>query len=145
MIPPPYLHTLFFACRNNKGQLGIGSESDVCQCTPSPIPAFQAKKFFVSDVGCGDDHTTAIVKITKQDKTENSFVYAWGDDTHLQLGSCDSRTRSTPNEVTSPLSRCYFAKIHAIIENLATHTLYVLSGALGDKVLGSAIERSGPQ
>lgn len=86
--------------RNNRGQLGIGTASDhECRLTPGPVPSFEDQRYFVLDVGCGDAHTTAIVRISKKDKSEKSFVYAWGDDSSLQLGSCESRTRSTPNEV----------------------------------------------
>lgn len=111
------------SCRNNHGQLGDGAESERCRCSPAPVEAFEDRRYFVLDAGCGDGHTAAIggysaanplqwhrhashsrvlisVRITKKDRSESAFVYAWGDDSSLQLGSCDSKTRATPNEVT---------------------------------------------
>ena len=93
-------------------------ESEKCQLIPIAIPLFQEQRYFVNQVACGDDHCVAIgmmctccvlishfdnriitVTVSKKDNSQNVLVYAWGDDTYLQLGSCDTRTRSTPCEV----------------------------------------------
>jgi alpha-tubulin suppressor-like RCC1 family protein len=94
-----YTGKIFTWGRNHRGQLGRGFESDSCECVPAMVAEFAEQRYFVSDIACGDQHCVAIVTIMKQNGTELSMVYAWGDDTNLQIGSCDTRTRSTPNEI----------------------------------------------
>lgn len=39
------------------------------------------------------------MRVAKKDKSDSTYVYAWGDDSSLQLGSCDHHSRATPSEV----------------------------------------------
>ncbi len=119
-------------------------ESEKCQLIPIAIPLFQEQRYFVNQVACGDDHCVAIgmmhtccvlinhidnriitVTVSKKDNSQNVLVYAWGDDTYLQLGSCDTRTRSTPCEV-------YTCGIDLSINNIYAYD-YV-AGEMGNEV-----------
>jgi hypothetical protein len=87
--------------RNNKGQLGIcppnstSEESFPIQVT---FPQNVAKAKFI-DIACGFEHSIVLIKQhAKQDFTDETFVFGWGDYSKGQLGSGDAERHFQPQE-----------------------------------------------
>ncbi len=119
--------------RNDCGQLGRGYESREKELSPNPINEFADPRIAVKDIASGDFHNIAIVEISKKDGQElNLFIYAWGDDSHLQLSSCDHSSRSTPREArwVTRLLQKLDAAVPAQIAAGGGHNL-VLTGGIG--------------
>ena len=107
--------------RNNKGQLGLGFESqpmkgsqnsntqalvdkmvdvrnkDQEYYSPEVIPYFTANEKILG-IACGDFHSMALVQATNKNNSTKQVIYVWGDDSKGQLGSSDGSLRSKPQE-----------------------------------------------
>ena len=82
-------HVFYSWGRNNKGQLGIGRESNE---EIHPIPVVfppQASKADLVDISCGFEHTLALLRVKTRVSEGETIVYGWGDESRGQLGSGD--------------------------------------------------------
>ena len=70
-----------------EGQLGQNRFSE-WEANPAKIEFFGPKDV-VLEVACGAEHTIAIARVLRKDKSIQAFVYAWGDSSRGQLGSGD--------------------------------------------------------
>lgn len=88
---------LFGWGRNNKGQIGVGAETDY-ELTPSNIVFKNVAKYRLIDFACGAEHTIAVIGVKNKEGFMENMAFAWGDESRGQLGSGDAVSRSRPQE-----------------------------------------------
>lgn len=92
------LDKIFSWGRNNKGQLGIGYESEF-EPTPKSVDMHSRfSKAKVVNVSCGFEHSIALLNVKYGGSNEISVVVGWGDESRGQLGSGDRENRNKPQE-----------------------------------------------
>ena len=116
--------------RNHRGQLGRGYESNQIEPNPSVVMEFNDPKYRVLEIACGELHNIAMVEVSKKEGKElNTVIFGWGDDSRMQLSSCDHSTRSTPKEMRW-VSK-FLAKLQVSPQKIAAgggHNLVLTSG-----------------
>ena len=88
---------LFGWGRNNKGQIGVGKESDH-ELQPFQVAFKNIAKYRLIDFACGAEHTIAVIGLKNKDGVMENMVFAWGDESRGQLGSGDAVSRARPQE-----------------------------------------------
>lgn len=91
-------NSLFAWGRNNAGQLGLGSNTNVMRPSEVELEPGSRRQPVVRDIGAGEMHTVALAESLR---SKEAHAYAWGDSASSRLGDADRRRSTSPQIVAS--------------------------------------------